>query len=112
MDTKTVYRKSDGTAVILNSSDRCPISGQWLIPGACTEVVPPDIEDGYKTEFNGTEWIITETEEQKEKQEIENAKTELQTLRKEIEILKAELTTLKSELNVPSESEDNTSESN
>lgn len=103
MDIKKVYRKLDGTAVILDSSDRCPISGQWLIPGACTEVAPPAIEDGYKTEFNGIEWIITETEEQKEKQEIENAKTELQTLREEIKTLKAELTTLKSELNAPSE---------
>lgn len=51
----------------LNESDKCPMTGEWLIPAGATEK-EPILKDGYLSKFNGLEWeyekILT-TEEKK-----------------------------------------------
>ena len=54
--TKTVYN-FDGTQRILDYSDRCPISGRWLVPKKCTDTPPPEIPDGYTPYWDGAKWI-------------------------------------------------------
>jgi len=51
----------------LDDSDKCQITGDWLIPGNSTEK-EPIIKEGYLTKFDGTDWInerILTTEEKK-----------------------------------------------
>lgn len=51
----------------LNDGDRCPLTGNWLIPAGATDK-EPILKDGYFSKFNGLEWeyekILT-TEEKK-----------------------------------------------
>ena len=51
----------------LDDSDKCQLTGEWLIPAGATDKEPID-KDGYLSKFNGLEWeyekILT-TEEKK-----------------------------------------------
>lgn len=51
----------------LNEGDKCPMTGNWLIPAGATDK-EPIIKNGYFSKFNGLEWeyekILT-TEEKK-----------------------------------------------
>ena len=64
METKTVYSyDNDGnylSAVILDKTDRSPISGRWQIPGNCTEVAPPEAGEGKKAVWDGGRWVLEE----------------------------------------------------
>lgn len=57
-ETKIVYNINDASVLELNSSDKCPISGEWLIPSRYTDVEPPKPEDGikYMFNYNNGEW--------------------------------------------------------
>lgn len=61
-ETKTVYSyDNDGnylSAVILDKTDRSPISGRWQIPGNCTEIAPPEAGEGQKAVWNGSKWVL------------------------------------------------------
>ena len=63
-ETKTVYSyDNDGnylSAVILDKTDRSPISGRWQIPGNCTEVAPPEAAEGQKAVWDGSNWALEE----------------------------------------------------
>ena len=52
----------------LNDSDKCQITGAWLIPGMATEKNPLEQKEGYNIKWNGSDWeyekILT-TEEKK-----------------------------------------------
>ena len=51
----------------LDESDKCQITGDWLIPAGATEI-EPTLKDGYFSKFNGNEWVyekIPTTEEKK-----------------------------------------------
>ena len=38
-----------------------PLRGGYLMPGNCTDVVPPEFnKETHTCSFNGTEWIVTE----------------------------------------------------
>ena len=39
----------------LDNSDKCPITGEWLIPAGATDK-EPTINEGYLQRFNGLEW--------------------------------------------------------
>lgn len=39
----------------LNEGDKCPITGEWLIPAGATDK-EPTINEGYLQRFNGLEW--------------------------------------------------------
>lgn len=94
---KTVYNKQNGSAITLDKSDICPISGKWLIPAKCTEIEPPKVEEGYKVSFQNGKWITEKTEEQIEKEEIQKYEPVVKTLQEQIEELKAEIEQLKFE---------------
>ena len=94
---KTVWNKIDGSVRILNKSDLCPISGNWLIPANCTEKEPPKIEERYKVVFQNGEWKTEKTEEQIEKEEVKKYEPEVKSLQEQIEELKAEIEQLKFE---------------
>ena len=94
---KTVYNKQNGTVIILDKSDICPISGKWLIPASCTEEEPPKVEEGYKLFFQDGKWITKKTEEQIEKEETQKYKPVVKSIREEIEELKSQLEELKLE---------------
>ena len=40
----------------LDNSDKCQITGDWLIPGNSTEKEPLAEKEGYEVKFNGKEW--------------------------------------------------------
>ena len=50
----------------LDDSDKCQITGDWLIPGMSTEKEPLETKEGYNIKFNGSDWeyekIITDEE--------------------------------------------------
>lgn len=94
---KTVYNKQNGSAITLDKSDLCPISGKWLIPASCTEEEPPKVEEGYKVSFQNEKWITEKTEEQIEKEETQKYKPVVKSIREEIEELKSQLEELKLE---------------
>ena len=51
----------------LNEGDKCPMTGEWLIPAGATDK-EPTLKDGYLSKFNGNEWVyekILTTEEKK-----------------------------------------------
>nr|DAE69875.1 MAG TPA: hypothetical protein [Caudoviricetes sp.] len=50
----------------LDNTDRSPISGAWQIPCNMVEVAPPEIQEGHKCLWDGTQWIIKEVEKPKE----------------------------------------------
>ena len=66
METKNVYRYDDKNyfehKVILDDTDRSPISGAWQIPAYCTEVEPPAEKEGFKIKWNGSAWEYEEEE--------------------------------------------------
>lgn len=94
---KIVWDKRDGSQRILDKSDLCPISGNWLIPANCTEKQPPEIQEGYRIYFQNGEWITEKTEEQIEKEETRKYEPVVKSLREQIEELKAEIEQLKFE---------------
>ena len=94
---KTVYNKQNGSAITLDKSDICPISGKWLIPANCTEEEPPKVEEGYKVSFQDGQWHAEKTEEQIEKEEVKKYEPEVKTLREQIQELKSEIEQLKFE---------------
>ena len=57
----------------LDNSDKCQITGQWLIPAMATEKEPLPQKEGYEVKFNGSDWeyekILTD-EEKKIKGEL------------------------------------------
>ena len=64
METKTVYVYAvDGKythELTLDSTDKAPVTGQWLIPANCTEVKPPKEKEGYDRVWNGSKWEYVE----------------------------------------------------
>ena len=55
---KVVWNKIDGSEIVLDKSDICPMSGKWLIPANCTEIQPIKEEsDDSSLIFNGKKWI-------------------------------------------------------
>ena len=40
----------------LDNSDKCQITGDWLIPGNSTEKEPLTEKEGYEVKFNGKDW--------------------------------------------------------
>lgn len=95
---KTVYNKQNGSAITLDKSDICPISGKWLIPAKCTEIEPPKVEEGYKVSFQNGEWITEKTEEQIEKEETRKYEPVVKSIREEIEELQMQVKELKDEI--------------
>lgn len=69
-DTKIVYNYDNEGYLIgtseLDDSDKCQITGDWLIPGMSTEKEPLESKEGYEVKFNGSEWkyekILTDEE--------------------------------------------------
>ena len=57
----------------LDNSDKCQITGDWLIPAQATEKEPLAEKEGFKVKFNGIDWeyekILTD-EEKKIKGEL------------------------------------------
>ena len=104
---KTVYNKQNGSAITLDKSDICPISGKWLIPAKCTEIEPPKVEEGYKVSFQNGKWITEKTEEQIEKEETQKYEPVVKTLQEQIEELQTQIKELKFELNRVKEGDNN-----
>lgn len=104
---KTVYNKQNGSAITLDKSDICPISGKWLIPAKCTEKEPPKVEEGYKVSFQNGEWITEKTEEQIEKEETRKYEPVVKSIREEIEELQTQIKELKFELKIVKEGDNN-----
>ena len=94
---KTVWNKRDGSPRILDKSDLCPISGNWLIPANSTEIQPPQIEEGYKVFYKDGKWITEKTEEQIEKEETRKNEPIVKSIQEQIEELKAQIEQLKFE---------------
>ena len=78
-----VYQaNSDGTyagPVTLDKTDKCPITGNYLIPGGCVEVVPPDEKNGYNRVWQNGAWQYVEIPQEPEPseptlEELKNAK--------------------------------------
>ena len=40
----------------LNESDKCQITGDWLIPGMATEKEPLEAKEGFEVKFLNNEW--------------------------------------------------------
>ena len=40
----------------LDESDKCQITGDWIIPGMATEKEPLEAKEGYEVKFNGKDW--------------------------------------------------------
>lgn len=59
-----VYQtNADGTlagAVELNDTDKCPITGNWLIPGGCVETTPPEGKEGFERVWKNGAWQYVE----------------------------------------------------
>ena len=104
---KTVYNKQNGSAITLDKSDICPISGKWLIPAKCTEIEPPKVEEGYKVSFQNGKWITEKTEEQIEKEETQKYKPVVKSIKEEIEELQTQIKELKFELKLLKEGDNN-----
>ena len=51
---------------VLDNSDKCQITGDWLIPGMATEKEPLEAKEGFEVKFNGSDWeyekILTDEE--------------------------------------------------
>ena len=50
----------------LDDSDKCQITGDWLIPAMATEKEPLETKEGYEVKFNSKDWeyikLLTEEE--------------------------------------------------
>ena len=50
----------------LDNSDKCQITGEWLIPAMATGKEPLEVKEGYEVKFNGSDWeyekILTDEE--------------------------------------------------
>ena len=59
-NTKTVYGYDHAGKythdLILDSTDKAPKTGQWLIPAGYTDIKPPAEKAGYDRVFNGSKW--------------------------------------------------------
>lgn len=70
METKNVYRYDDKNyfehKIVLDDTDRSPVSGAWQIPAYCTEVEPPAEKEGFKIKWNGSEWEYEAEEKEPE----------------------------------------------
>ncbi len=70
METKNVYRYDDKNyfehKIVLDDTDRSPVSGNWQIPAYCTEVEPPSTKEGFKIKWNGEGWEYEEDTKDKE----------------------------------------------
>ena len=70
METKNVYRYDDKNyfehKIVLDDTDRSPVSGAWQIPAYCTEVEPPSTKEGFKIKWNGEGWEYEEDTKDKE----------------------------------------------
>lgn len=95
---KIVYDKRTGNEVVLDDSDICPISGCWLIPGSCTEVEPPKMQEGFDLRFEKGEWSYIKTEEQERREEEEKFSPIVKSLENEIAELKEQVEELKASL--------------
>lgn len=94
---KVVWNKIDGSEIVLEKSDICPISGKWLIPANCTEIQPPKNEKNNKIHFQKGKWREEEIERKKE---VELVKvSEVNSLEDQIQELKAQIEELKFEKN-------------
>lgn len=64
MEIKTVYGYAvDGKythELTLDSTDKAPVTGQWLIPANYTETKPPKAKSGFDRVWNGTKWEYVE----------------------------------------------------
>jgi len=62
-DTKTVYKiDSSGEYIgdlILDDTDKSPVSGAWQVPANCVEVQPP-VQEGYAALWKGNAWAMVE----------------------------------------------------
>lgn len=94
---KIVWSKIDGSEIVLDKSDICPMSGKWLIPANCTEIQPPKNEKNSKIYFQKGKWKKEKVETQKE---VEQAKvSEVKSFQEQIQELKDEIEQLKFEKN-------------
>lgn len=63
---KTVFSFDPTTGIYLgtvdlNKSDRSPVEPDvWHIPGYCTEIAPPVLDEGQFATWDGTEWQIAD----------------------------------------------------
>ena len=59
-ETKIVYAYDADSKLIgvktLDYTDRSPVSGDWQIPGNCTDTAPLEVKDGYTIVWSGTAW--------------------------------------------------------
>ncbi|MBR0518855.1 hypothetical protein IJJ97_03585 [bacterium] len=94
---KTVWNKIDGSVRILNKSDLCPISKNWLIPANCTEKEPPKVEEGYRVFFANNKWHTEKTEEEQEKEIKAVQGSIIDLLQEQINELKSQIEQLKFE---------------
>ncbi len=66
METKNVYRYDEKNyfehKVVLDDTDRSPVSGAWQIPAYCVEIEPPAEKEGFKIKWNGSAWEYEEEE--------------------------------------------------
>ena len=60
-DMMKVYNYDDDGRLIgeymLDDSDKCPITGGWLIPGRATDKIPLDPKEGHTVLFKSGEWV-------------------------------------------------------
>lgn len=64
----------------LDNTDRSPISGAWQIPCNMVEVAPPEITEGHKCLWDGTQWSLKEVEKPKESEITEATQVSGSTL--------------------------------
>lgn len=63
---KTVFSFDPSTGIYLgtvdlNESDRSPLEPDvWHIPGYCTEIAPPVLDEGQFAKWDGTEWQVAD----------------------------------------------------
>ena len=66
-NTKTVYGYDhDGKYthdLILDSTDKAPVTGEWLIPAGYTATKPPAEKEGFDRVWNGSKWEYIEIPE-------------------------------------------------
>lgn len=105
---KIVWSKIDGSEIVLDKSDICPISGKWLIPANCTEIQPPKNEKNSKIYFQKGKWREEEIEKQKEVEqikvsEVKSFEDQINDLKTQIEQLKFEKEEIKLDMRLEKE---------
>lgn len=62
MEIKKVYQTDENgyfkNSISLDENDISPLDGELLIPGGCTEIVPPNVEQGQRAKFVNGEWQL------------------------------------------------------